>query len=111
MGKLVLLNQEKDFQSFRRSKSFQSSSLRIRVISETRQNHPRFGFIVPKKVLPKVVDRNKLKRRIKTFLNHKLSRLRSADILIFPSASLLKKKYSELESELNQVFSKANLWK
>ncbi len=111
MPKLNLLKTEKDFEAFRQSKSFQSESLRIRVLPRPNQNHPRFGFIVPKKVLPKVVDRNVLKRRIKTFLVKNADQVKSVDVLIFPGKNLLKKKFTELETELNQLFSKARLWK
>ncbi len=110
MVNLLWLKTEKDFASFRSSKSYQTPFLRIRV-AYSHQNTPRFGFIIPKKVLPKVVDRNKLKRRIKTFLTRNAAKIKTADVLIFPYAGLLKKKYSELEIELSNLFTKANLWK
>ncbi len=111
MAKLTLLKSERDFQAFRQSKAYSSALLRIRILSKPDQNTPRFGFIVPKKVLSKVTDRNKVKRRLKTFLLRNEPKIKSADILIFPNRELLKKKYSELELELSDLFSKARLWR
>jgi len=109
--KLTLLKTKKDFEAFRRSKSYQTSFIRIRVIKQANQNNPRFGFIVPKKVFAKATTRNLIKRRIKSFLVKFGSEIKPVDVLIFPAANLIKKKYSELETEINNLFSTANLWK
>jgi ribonuclease P protein component len=105
------LKTKNDFEAFRKSKSYQTPQVRIRVRSQANQNSPRFGFIVPKKVLAKATDRNLIKRRIKFFLTKNLAKIRPVDILIFPNSQLFKKKFSELELELTSLFSKANLWK
>jgi ribonuclease P protein component len=111
MGKLVLLKSQEDFENFRRSKSYDAPLLKIRVRQGVNQNLPRFGFIIPKKVLPKVVDRNLLKRRMKSFLSKNVAKFRSDDVLIFPKAQMLKAKVLVLEKELTELFGKARLWK
>lgn len=110
MSRLVLLKSQAEFEAFRASKSFASPLLKIRV-RPANQNAPRFGFIVPKKVLPKAADRNKLKRRMKSILFSIQAKLRPMDVLLFPSAMLLKKKFSALETAMLEIFSKARLWK
>jgi ribonuclease P protein component len=107
---LVLLKQEKDFAHEKFKKSFSSQSLRIRV-AYVSQNVPRFGFIIPKKVLPHVVDRNKVKRRLKSIAFKHLAQIKPADILLFPQRTSLKRKFSELEAELITDFKRLNLWK
>jgi len=111
MSKVDLLKNEKEFEAFRQSKSFQSPALRIRVLSKINQDNPRFGFIIPKKVLPKVVDRNVVKRRIKTVLSRIVGKLKPVDVLMFPSKAILKKKFVDIEKEINNLFSSAKLWK
>lgn len=111
MANLDLLKTQADFAQFRSSRSFQAPGLRIRVVSAPNQNTPRFGFIVPKKVLGKATDRNKLKRRLKAILSAKQADLRPVSILMFPATSLLKKTPTDLESLVLLVFSKAGLWK
>ena len=111
MSKLHLLKTQQDFSQFRQSKSYQTPLLRIRVNSVKNQNFPRFGFIIPKKTLPHVVDRNRVKRRIKSVLLGNQIRLKPVNILFFPQATLLKKKYQEVISEVENLFTKARLWK
>jgi ribonuclease P protein component len=112
MGKLVLLKKKLDFEGFRSSKSYQSASLRIRVRSQSpNQNTPRFGFIIPKKTVPKAVHRNLIRRRIKSVLLKAAPKLRPVDVLFFPRPQLLQKKFIELEKEINIIFSNAHLWK
>jgi ribonuclease P protein component len=111
MGKLQLLKTEQDFQAFRASKSFQTKLLKIRVHYSLNQNIPRFGFIIPKKQVPKVVDRNLLKRRIKSVLNLTANKLQPADIVFYPQKALVKQPFPMLSEEINQLFTQARLWK
>ena len=92
---LTWLKTDQDFAAFKAGKTTATKLLKIRVHYSLNQNSPRFGFIVPKKILPKVVDRNLLKRRIKSILQTSVKNLRPADILIFPSKNLLKLKFPE----------------
>ena len=111
MGKLVLLKTEQDFQAFRKSKPFQTKLLKIRVHYSQSQNIPRFGFIVPKKLVAKVVDRNLLKRRIKSVLSRQVLRVKPADVVFYPQKALVKISFEKLSEEVNQLFTQARLWK
>jgi ribonuclease P protein component len=110
MPKVVTLKSDKDFGHSRFKKSFSSPSLRMRIAFGT-QNIPRFGFIIPKKVMPKVTDRNKVKRRLKAIAGKHLDKLKNADILIFPQKASLKATFLNLETELVSDFKRLNLWK
>jgi ribonuclease P protein component len=110
MPKVVTLKSEKDFAHNRFKKSFSSPSMRVR-IGTSDQNIPRFGFIIPKKVMPKVTDRNKVKRRLKAIVGKNLVKLKIADILIFPQKSSLKLPMAGLEIELISNFKRLSLWK
>jgi len=111
MPKLHLLKTEKDFSAFRQSKSYQSRLLTLRVHFTANQNFPRFGFIVPKKVLPKVTQRNQIKRRIKSVLIKTQGKLKPADFLFFPRAGLVQVKFEQVETVVMQLFTDAKLWK
>jgi|SRR3989344_4603400 len=110
MGKPVLLKTQADFDAFRTSKSYQGPTIRIRVRHGANQNI-RFGFIIPKKLVPKAVARNLLKRRIKAAFLKLAPKLKPADILFFPRSQALTKKFSDLESEIKSVCTNARLWK
>lgn len=111
MAKLNLLKTERDFSQFRMSKAYQATLLRIRVNLARNQNFPRFGFIIPKKVLPRVVDRNLIKRRLKSILQKNLSLIKPANVLIFPNAIAVKKTFADLSREVEMILKKAHLWK
>jgi ribonuclease P protein component len=105
------LKSDQDFENFKASKSYQTGFLKIRVHFSANQNLPRFGFIVPKKVLPKATDRNLIKRRLKNILAKLAPRLKSADILFFPRSQLLKRKVADVHKEVELIFSNARIWK
>ncbi len=111
MKKLVFLNTDQDFTQFRQSKSVSSKNLRLRLRYNTNQNTPRFGFIIPKKILAKVTDRNKVKRRLKSLLLKHVLSIRPADYLFFPQKSALKTSFNDLDQEFVELFVKARLWK
>ncbi len=109
--KLVFLKTDDDFAQFRRSKQVSSKNLRLRVRFNTNQNLTRFGFIVPKKVLSKVTDRNVVKRRLKVIFQKHLESIRPADLLLFPGKSSLKVNFKDLELEVINLFISARIWK
>jgi ribonuclease P protein component len=108
---LVFLQSQEDFDQFRRSKLYTSASIKLRVRFNTNQNIARFGFIIPKKVLIKVTDRNKVKRRLKNSLQKNVNHIRPADFLFFPGKAALKATFKDLESELLNIFKQARVWK
>jgi ribonuclease P protein component len=108
--KLVLLKNNKDFSHERYSRAFSGKFLRIR-FARASQNFPRFGFIVPKKIIAKATDRNKIKRRLKSLVRSRAESIKPSDIIIFPSARSLKVKYLDLTDDFNKVLQQAKLWK
>ena len=108
--KLVLLKNTADFSHERYSRAFSGQYLRIRY-ARASQNFPRFGFIIPKKVIAKATDRNKIKRRLKTIAKNQVAKIKPADVLLFPATKSLKVNYSVLVNDFNKVLSQAKLWK
>jgi len=109
--KLVILQKEADFDKVRFSRSFSGRFLRLRKTGSINQNFPRFGFIVPKKILPKVTDRNKVKRRLKSIIWKVLGELRPIDILLFPQKGSIKARFIDLEKDFHYLIKISDLWK
>jgi ribonuclease P protein component len=105
MESIVFLKKQADFEGFRRSKLVVGKALRIRIRKIFDQNLRRFGFIIPKKILPKVTDRNRVKRRIKSLLLKHITTIPAADYLIFPNKAALRTNSLELEKELLSLIS------
>ncbi|HYC79805.1 MAG TPA: ribonuclease P protein component [Candidatus Binatia bacterium] len=110
--KLVFLKSEQDFSNFKKSRSLVSANFRLRWYfpEQKNQNTPRFGFIVPKKTIKKVTDRNLVKRRVKSLLNRHITAIKPADILFFPKTGTIKLKFAELEQEVIGLLKKAGVY-
>jgi len=108
--KLHFLKTEQDFSNFKKSRTVNSANFRIRLFDPGNQNHPRFGFIIPKKTVKKVTDRNLIKRRTKAALLKHLPAIRPLDILFFPKPGSIKLKFADLEKELVDTLIKAKAY-
>jgi len=107
---LIFLKTEEDFSNFKKSKSLVSENFRLRWYYPKSQNLARFGFIVPKKVMKRVTDRNLIKRRLKSILARALPGIHNVDILFFPKPGSIKRKFPELEEEVLGALKKARIY-
>jgi ribonuclease P protein component len=65
---------------------------------------PRVGLTVPK-ALGGAVDRNRIKRRMREAIRHKLDRLTSpVDVVLHPRRSVIDLDFPQLEREVAQIF-------
>jgi ribonuclease P protein component len=87
-----------------------SENLRFRWYYPKNQNFPRFGFIIPKKAVKKVTDRNLIKRRLKSILSKHVSHIVPVDILFFPKPGTIKLKFPQLEEEVVGTLKKARIY-
>ena len=70
-----------------------------------RSGGPRVGFTVGK-VLGGAVERNRIRRRMRAAVRHHLDELaRPLDLVLHPRKSVSTVKFSDLESEVSQVFA------
>jgi ribonuclease P protein component len=66
---------------------------------------PRVGFTVGK-VLGGAVDRNRIRRRMRSAVRNHLSELvRPLDVVLHPRKSVLTLEFSQLDAEIMQVFA------
>lgn len=70
-----------------------------------RSASPRVGFTVGK-VLGGAVDRNRIRRRMRSAVRNHLSELaRPLDLVLHPRKSVLSLEFSQLDTEIMQVFA------
>jgi ribonuclease P protein component len=110
-NQLILFKTDEDYNKARFSKPYFSPLLKIRIAKTVDQNLPRFGFIIPKKVVPKVTDRNRIKRRLKTIALKLSPQLQSFDVLFFPQKTAGQVKFTDLEQQVSRLINQARLWK
>ncbi len=86
-------------ENFRPEKSFVSPFYVLKV-AKNNEAGPRVGIVVSKKVSKKAVTRNKIKRKVRSFLEKNIKRGDNRDLLF-----LIKKEpedYEELYKEINK---------
>ncbi|MCD6149424.1 ribonuclease P protein component [bacterium] len=70
----------------------------------------RFGFIVSKKVSPKAVVRNKIKRQAREIIQSNLSDIKNGlDVVIVCHPGITEKNYQEIEKEILGIAGEINL--
>jgi ribonuclease P protein component len=109
--KLVLITVQRDFKKDRFNKRFFGRYLKISLCSNSGFLFPRFAIIIPKTILKKATDRNKIRRRIKYYLQKNLTLIRPFDVLFFVTPKIIKTKYQDVSKDIDEIFFKANLWK
>ena len=103
---------DKDFSKiYLRGKRASTQNLNL-IYLRTGQNTSRFGFVVSKKQAPRIVDRNRIKRRLRAQVYLFLPRIIPGfDIVISGKKSLLGTDVKELKQEIDKLIRKVKLLK
>ena len=109
MKKINIIKENKDFQEILDTKNCVRNDKYIVYYNEAKEKYYRFGISVGKKISKRAVDRNKLKRRLKSIIdNNKNSYSKSKDYIIIMKRSCIEASYQELEKGFLDVFYKIN---
>lgn len=105
---------KKEFQQvLRQGRLISGRSLGVLTIksSRPRDDRPRFpkaGLIVSKRLSKKAVERNRLKRRIRTGLQKVLPKVSpELNLVVLPNKRAMEATVQELESELKKIIFRA----
>ena len=106
------LRLQKDFKHiFKKGPTINSSALLIKAIKNQKSEN-RFGIVVLNKISKKAVVRNKIRRRIKSWINKNNNNLKTSfDIIIITKKGILEYDFSKTKLELDKIFHKARLLK
>jgi len=110
LPKINRLTKKKDFDVvFKNGESIKSDFLIFKVLKNNLQES-RFGFVVSKKVSPKAVVRNKVKRILREVVFSQLENIKKpADIIIITLPQIKKKEFLEIEKTIINSFKKLKL--
>lgn len=111
LAKKYRLTAEKDFaRLFSRGKTFNSSGIRMRIMSN-RLADPRIGFVVSTKVAKRAVVRNLLKRRMRESVHLLLGKLhpRDIDIALIARPEAAGFRFAEVDGAIRSLFEKAGI--
>ncbi len=107
LPKVNRLTKKKDFETvFKNGKSVKSDFLIFRIVKNHLQEN-RFGFVVSKKVSPRAVVRNRVKRRLRKAAYNTLQGIKGpVDVVVITLPGIEKKKYTDIETMLAAAFRK-----
>jgi ribonuclease P protein component len=73
-------------------------------------NPSRFAFIVSKKISPKAVNRNKIKRFLRSLVSDLVKKVKPGyDVLFLSKKNIVKAEPSELKNKTRDLFDKAQI--
>ena len=109
MKKINIIKENKDFSEILNKKHFIKNKYYTIYYNDKKEAYYRFGLSVGKKISKKAVDRNKLKRRLKSIIdNNKNYYQKSKDYIIIMKESCLEATYSELEQAFQNIMNNIN---
>lgn len=100
------LTKKNDFDAvFEKGKGMKKDFLAFRLMKNTLR-YSRFGFIVSKKVSLKAVDRNLIKRRLRSIISKRIDDIKTpADVIIVVLPAAQNKTFDALEKAVNEVIN------
>ena len=94
-------------------KAVRSQPVTVKWTKNARRQKSRISVVVSKKVLKSAIGRNRIRRRVYEYVRLHLPRLNDTYdiVIIVTSPELRTLPYSELKTQLDQLFEKAKLYK
>lgn len=104
------LTKNKEFENvFKKGRSSFDNIIGIK-IAKNSKNIVRFGIVVSTKISKKAVERNKIKRRIRSILNKKLNNIENGyDIVIITLPTIKEKSFEDLLKSITKHFIKLKI--
>ena len=94
-------------------KAIRSQTITVKTTVNSRRKYSRFAVVISKKVLKGAVGRNRVRRRLYEYIRTHLDEIDGIHdvVLICTSSDLRTLPSEEITSQLDQLFTKAGLFK
>ncbi len=94
-------------------KAIRSPAMTIKTTTNDRRKYSRFSVVVSKKVIKSAVGRNRIRRRLYEYVRTHLDGIDGIHdvVIICTSSELRTLPYTDISSQLDQLFTKAGLFK
>ena len=109
MKKINIIKENKEFSNILNKRKLIKNKYYTIYYNDKKDEYYRFGLSVGKKISKKAVDRNKLKRRLKSIIdNNKNYYQKSQDYIIIMKEACLDATYEELEKGFKDIMNNIN---
>lgn len=97
---------------FKNAQAVRSRHITVKYVANPRRKHPRFSVVVSKKVHKSAVGRNRMRRRLYEIVLREMPKLATTyDVaLIITNSEVMNMEHAELEGQVQQLFTQANLY-
>ncbi len=97
---------------FKNGKTYKEGFFLFKIVKRKESSPPSFSVIVPKKVSKKVVERNKIKRRIREALRKEIFHIQKGVSGIFIALPEIKNKdYWEIKKNVEKIIKNSKIKK
>ncbi|MFZ1250265.1 MAG: ribonuclease P protein component [Candidatus Microsaccharimonas sp.] len=98
---------------YSKGKAVRTQLFTVKYVHNSHRSNPRFSVVVSKKVIKSAVGRNRIRRRLYEYIRTHIEQLDGVyDVVIICTSSELRTlPYGQIIEQLDQLFTKANLYK
>lgn len=90
----------------RKGITLRKGNFSMRAIKTRPDQSVKATVVVTKKVLPRAVDRNKVKRRVREALQERITDKRGASLVLFTTRNALNANYNLIRKEIEECLEK-----
>ena len=95
-----------------KGKVTQSINFSLSVLKRDAGDTPRFGFVIPNKVIPKAHDRNRIRRVLSEATRYQITVVSPHfDCVFLPKPGIVRAYTADLMKEVGEAFKKAKILK
>jgi ribonuclease P protein component len=113
LAKIYHLTSKTDFDIVKKNgKTVSSQNFTLSIFRRETGDAPRFGFVIPNKIIPKAHDRNRIKRVLAEATRFQIATVSPlVDCVFLPKPSILKAYTADVMKEVEAAFKKAKILK
>lgn len=113
LAKPYRITLDRDFTNVKKNgKVFNSQNFTLAIFDREEGEFPRFGFVIPNKVVANAVDRNRIKRVLSESTRFQLKFIKpTVDCVFLPKPSILTAYTADVMKEVEKAFQNADITK
>lgn len=99
------LKKKKDFDRVFNEGSYLDTPLFLVKSAKNNLKVSRFGFVVSKKVSPKAVERNRIKRIMREVVRKAIQNEKELDIIFISKPTITQQSFFKIQEEINKILN------
>jgi len=111
LSKQNRLKKKKDFENVSESKQQISGRFLILKFTKNGLDTTRAGFVVSKKISKRAIDRNRIKRRMRSVCKTEIVKLKKGiDVVFFAKKNIINTEFIDIHRDIKQLLTRAGIY-